>query len=118
MTKIRLYIERRKYETLLISFLVLIFGDIFFPAACSWLIEETLPFQNMLVGLIVFYKNKKLRLFILVLIIPNILLSMLSHWITNIVHSDLHSLLAIVYLSYFIIFTIEAYRKIITVRLI
>src|SRR5258708_286412 len=118
MTKIRLYIERRKYETFLISFLVLIFGDIFFPAACSWLIEETLPFQNMLVGLIVFYKNKKLRLVILVLIIANILLSILSHWITNIGHSDLHSLWGIVYLSYFIIVTIEVYRKIFTARFI
>jgi hypothetical protein len=118
MTKIRLYIERRKYEILLISFLALIFGGVFLPSDCSGLVEETLPFQNMLVGLIVFFNKKNLRMVIMAFIIANILISILSHWITNIGHSDLHSLWGIVYLSYFIIVTIEVYRKIFTARFI
>jgi hypothetical protein len=103
--------ERRKYEILLTSFLILTFGDTFGSASLS-IADQLLLLQNMLVGLFIFYRNKCLRILITCLTAANAVLDTLSYRVASIGHCDMQSITGIIYLFYFGIITLEVYRKI------
>jgi len=103
--------ERRKYEILLTSFLVLTFGDTF-CTVCLNFADQLLPLQNMLVGLFVFYRNKGLRVLIISLTLTNAVLYALSYQVAYIGDCDMQSLTGVIYLFYFGVITLEVYRKI------
>jgi voltage-gated potassium channel len=110
MRVIRLLAERKKYEILLVSFLILVFGNTF---CCGGeeIADKLLLLQNMIVGFFIFYPSRRLRWFIGSLTLLIIALEVLSYRVYYIGHSDVESLTGVVYLFYFGLIAWEVYRK-------
>lgn len=104
---IKLFIEARKYEILLVSFLLLIFGNTFFIV--TFLGNALFIFQNMIVGLIIFFNHKTLRRILITLNITHFVVAILSLRYPTIDHTHLKG---VIFLLYFSIVSIEVYRKI------
>src|SRR5258706_6667408 len=103
--KTKNYIEKRKYEILLLSLLILMFG--IRPAYISPL----LPIQIMIVGIIIFNNRKFLLYFIAGLLIFTIVLHLCSE-IFYFKDISTHSLLGIAFIIYFVTLTLEVFRRI------
>lgn len=102
---------KRKYEVLLVSFLILIFGDIFFPIEFDSM--PILIFQNVLASTILFYGQKKWRIPLMLLLSLLIVLEFLNHF-TGFANSRI--LFSIVYIIYFIFLSTEVYRQILITK--
>ncbi len=100
-------IDKRKYETLLISFLLLIFGNTF--CHVSFLVNGLFIFQNILIGLMVFFNKKKFENIIGSLNLIHFLLAILSLHFSYI---DDKSLKGVIYLLYFFDNSIQVYKEI------
>lgn len=116
MKKIQTYIERRRYEILLVSFLILMFGDTFLPAGYPD-IRLIFLMQNMVTGMVIFYRLKRLRVLIGSLIISIVFVKIIYE-IPLHGNFNLRSWLGIIYLIYFFIITVEVYRTILRVKII
>jgi voltage-gated potassium channel len=101
-----LYIINKKYELLFISFMLLIFADTF---AHHLLLLICNILQNMIIGLIIFYKRKILRVLILFLIVATLGLSLFGPEL--IAFLDVKSWQGIIYLIYFFIVAKELYKE-------
>lgn len=107
MTKLRQFRHDHKYEILLLSFLVLIFGDIFFPSEIDAM--PILVLQNVLASLVLFYGKKVWRLPLIVLLIFLVSLETLN-FVLDIPHA--RYLFFIAYIIYFLFLSLEVYRQI------
>jgi voltage-gated potassium channel len=110
ITQFREFRMKRKYEILLFSFLVLIFGDVFFPSEFDP--TPFLIFQNVLASAILFYGMKKWRIPILLLLVVLVLLELISQ-LTG--FSDRRILFSF-YIIYFIFLAAKVYRQILTTK--
>ena len=108
LTKTRKYIGKRKYEILLLSLLLLMFG------VRPTTVNPFLPIQVMVVGAIIFYNRKFLWYLIVGLLTVTIALFFASH-IFHVQAINSRSLLGITFIIYFVIITIEVFRKILAV---
>ena len=117
MNRIKNFTRRRKYKILLFSFLLLMFGDIFVPDGYSAVAHMIFILQNMFVGLIIFYRLKRLRY----LIITTILISVLTRIIdlfTPYKILDLQRWLGIIYILYYLVVASRIYRDIYSTKTI
>jgi voltage-gated potassium channel len=110
LNKLRLFIGRNKYEILVLSFLLLIFGDT--PRSMVFSII-LLPLQNMVVAMIVFFDHKKLRYAIGSMIGLTIAISLFN--CCHFTRLGAGIILAI-YFLYFIVISVKVYQKIFTTR--
>ncbi|MCW3108792.1 MAG: hypothetical protein JWQ09_3298 [Segetibacter sp.] len=101
------FIEARKYEILLASFLLLIFGNTFYIVTFSG--NALFIFQNMIIGMIIFFNHKILRRILITLNITHFAVTILS--LRYSIVDDIH-LKGVIYLLYFSVVSIEVYRKI------
>jgi voltage-gated potassium channel len=111
MNSVRTFIAGRKYEILLISFLLLIFGNSFYVDSKP--VGGLFIMQNMLTGFLVFYGNRYLRIVLGILNLAHLLLATIAApyaFVGN------FAVKHIVYLLYFWIVSIEIYRKIFSAR--
>lgn len=107
MAKLRQFRHDHKYEILLLSFLVLIFGDIFFPSEIDAM--PILVLQNVLSSLVLFYGKKVWRLPLIGLLVFLVSLEVLN-MLLDIPHT--RYLFFIAYIIYFLFLALEVYRQI------
>lgn len=96
-----------KYEILLASFLLLIFGDIFFPDNID--AAPYLFIQNVLASITLFYRKKKWRLPLLIMLIAIIGLIVLNLFFSL---SFIRIAFAITYIIYFVFLSTEVFAQI------
>jgi hypothetical protein len=102
---------KKKYEVLLISFFILIFGDILSPQ--NYDIMPILLIQNVVASLVLFYGKKKWRFplkFLLFIIVSVEIISLLLQ--TDI----LRPIIGIIYVIYFFFLSIELYSQILRTK--
>ena len=104
-------IEKRKYMILLVSFLILIFGNTFTEDYQIFGIVNI--YQNLLAGLLVFQNKKRLRYIILGIILISIALDLFSDYFSPTQTKTGHTIL---YLIFFSIVVAEVYTKVLTVK--
>ena len=105
------YIDQRKYAVLLISFLLLIFGNTFTEDYQIFGIVNI--YQNLLTGLVVFYNKKPLRYIILSIILVSVVLDLFSGSFTFIEGKSWHGIL---YLIFFFLVVKEVSVAVLYVR--
>lgn len=105
--KLRAYRLRRKYEILLLSFLILMFGDIFFPAGVEAM--PILMLQNVLASIVIFYGLKKWRILLILLLLFLASLQAIGYFM-DIPKS--RQMFSVAYIIYFIFLSYEVYRQI------
>jgi hypothetical protein len=93
--RILLYLEERKYTVLLISFLVLIFGNTFTKDKQIFGIINV--YQNLLIGLLVFYDKKGLRNTIVCIILAAIALDLFADKISFVNGKSGHGALYLIF---------------------
>ena len=107
MIRYREYRIKYKYEILLVSFFLLIFGDVFSPAGYN--IMPFLVFQNVVASLVLFYGKKKWRLPLKMLLFTIVIVELVSFFL----HTQmLRSVIGFVYVVYFVFLSTELYRQI------
>ncbi|MCF6357508.1 MAG: ion channel [Draconibacterium sp.] len=97
----------RKYEILLLSLLLLLFGDIFFPFEFDS--SPILVIQNVFASTILFYGKKRWRWPLYILLFTLVFLEIINLFAGLLVSKYLFSIL---YILYFVILSIEVYREI------
>ena len=102
---------RRKYEILLVSFLILIFGSVFFHSDFDSM--PILIFQNVIASIIIFYGKKKWRLLLFALFVVLMVLELVNLFTG---FSSSRILFSIAYVIYFIFLSVEVYRQVLTAR--
>jgi hypothetical protein len=105
LAKTKKYVEKRKFEILLLSLLILMFG------IRPTFISPFLPILVMLVGAIIFNNRRFLLYLIAGLLIFTIALGIYSQ-IFSIKAINSHSLFGIVFIIYFVTLTLEVFRRI------
>jgi hypothetical protein len=106
-TKILLHVKRRKYEWLLLSFMLLIFGNTFTDHIRITGIINI--YQNMVTGMLVFYNKKWLRNTAGILITVSALLNLFE---SQLAFLDMRSWQGIIYLVFFILVAVEVFKKV------
>jgi multisubunit Na+/H+ antiporter MnhF subunit len=107
MHRILSYAGQKKYEILLLSFMLLIFGNTFTDhLRIAGIIDIC---QNMIVGMLVFYEKKWLRNTVLLLIIASALLNLIASRLGFI---DVKSWQGIIYLVFFTLVAVEVFKKV------
>jgi voltage-gated potassium channel len=107
ISRMQSYARRKKYELLLLSFMLLIFGNTFTEHVPITGIIDI--YQNMIVGLLVFYHKKWLRDTVIMLISVSALLTLFASHLTFI---DIKSWQGIIYLMFFILVAVEVFKKV------
>jgi hypothetical protein len=102
---------RKKYEILLVSFLILIFGDVLVPEGID--IMPFLIFQNVLASTILFYGKKKWRIPLYLLLVFLVILEMINLFTT---FANSRMLFSLSYIIYFLFISTEVYRQILTTK--
>lgn len=105
---VSLLVCKKKYELLLISFMLLIFADTF-DHHLMLLICNIL--QNMVIGFLIFYEKRILRLIILFPILATLILSVFGPVLIHFI--DVKSWQGIVYLIYFFVIAKEVFKEVI-----
>jgi voltage-gated potassium channel len=108
VTGSRKFVEKRKYEILLLSLLVFMLG------IRPTFISPYLPIQIMIVGLIIFHDRKFLLYLIGGLLIFTLAIGLYPQ-ILPIESISNHSLLGLAFITYFAAITIEVFRRIMVV---
>lgn len=109
--KFREFRIKWRYEILLVSFLILIFGDIFFGPSV-----DPMPFlmiQNVLASAFIFYSKKNWRLPIALFLVFLVTVELLDFFIG---FPKVRLLFASTYIIYFIILSAELYLQIIRTK--
>jgi voltage-gated potassium channel len=104
--KISYWLAGRKYETLVFSFLVLIFGNTFCQATFMAIL---LPLQNMLTAFVIYFKEKRTRLIIGTMIVLVLGIALVDCCYTNQIEQGM---ILIIYFLYFILISSKVYTKI------
>src|SRR5258708_22293210 len=108
MHRILSYARQKKYEILLLSFMLLIFGNTFTDhLRIAGIIDIC---QNMIVGMLVFYDKKWLRNTVLLLIIASALLNLIAPRLGFI---DVKSWQGIIYLVFFTLVAVGGVKKVV-----
>ena len=107
ISRMQSYARRKKYELLLLSFMLLIFGNTFTQHVPITGIIDI--YQNMIIGLLVFYHKNWLREIIIGLICISASLTLFASHLTFI---DIKSWQGIVYLIFFILVAVEVFKKV------
>src|SRR5258708_4148330 len=94
-TKILFYIGQRKYAILLVSFLLLIFGNTFTENYQIFGLVNI--YQNLLTGLLVFYNKKRLRNIILSIILVSVALDLFAGSFSFIEGKSWHGILYLIF---------------------
>jgi voltage-gated potassium channel len=102
---------RNKYEILLISFIVLIFGDVFFQGDFD--VSPLLIIQNVVASSVLFYGKKKWRWTFLAILALLIIIEAIT-LIFGFPYSRM--VFAITYIIYFLFLSIEVFRQILTTK--
>ncbi|MEO8415463.1 MAG: hypothetical protein ABI472_17515 [Ginsengibacter sp.] len=97
LTIMRSYLIHKKYECLLISFLLLIFGNTFGTSPGRFIIGVVDIYQNFIVGFLVFYNKKWLRNFIFCIILTTVLLDVFTSQLYFLNLRNWHSTLYLVF---------------------
>lgn len=100
-----------KYEILLVSFLILVFGDVFFHSDFDE--GPILIIQNVFACNILFHEKKKWRLPLLLLLTTLIVLEVI---ILLFAYSFINTVFSIIYIFYFVFLSIEVYRQILKAK--
>ena len=111
LTKMLSYIDQRKYAILLVSFLLLIFGNTFTEDYQIFGIVNI--YQNLLTGLVVFYNKKRLRYIIWSIILVSVVLDLFSGSFTFVEGKSWHGML---YLIFFFLVVKEVSVAVLYVR--
>src|SRR4051794_26302274 len=98
ITRLYVYVEHKKYEFLLFSFLLLIFGNTFTDNVKTAGVLDI--YQNMIIGSLVFYSRKPVRNILFVLILLSLGLDLLQDSFTI---PDTRTWHSIIYLGFFFI---------------
>jgi voltage-gated potassium channel len=101
----------RRYEILLCSFMLLIFGNSF--TATRPLTGIIDIYQNFITGFIVFYNKKRLRIFILSIIILTVVMDIFKNSLLFINVKSWHGIL---YLVFFSLVAKEVYKEVLYVK--
>ena len=117
MNRIKNFTRPGKYKILLFSFLLLMFGDILVPEGYSGVAHMIFILQNMFVGLIIFYRLKKLRYLIITTILLSVLIRII-YLFPNYRVFGLHRWLAIIYILYYLMVAGRIYRDIYSTKTI
>ena len=97
INKMFFYISQRQYAVLLVSFLILIFGNTF--TADHQIFGVVNVYQNLLIGLIVFYNKKRLRYIILSIILLSVALDLFAGNFSFIHGASWHGILYLIFFS-------------------
>lgn len=108
MTELRKVIENRKYEILLASLFVLLFGSLVIPSEYWTYFRPILLIQNMMVGFILFFEQNKWRNALLILILIIAVLEFTQHSIG----SNVRIVVGVSYMLYFLLLSIKIYQRI------
>jgi len=111
MALFREFRMKRKYEILLVSFLILIFGGVFFPAEIDPM--PFLVFQNVLASTILFYGKKKWQISLYFLLVFLVILELINQFTT---FTNSRILFTTSYIIYFIFLSTEVFRQILTTK--
>lgn len=101
------YARKKRYELLLISFMVFIFGNTF--SDHTRIVGVLNIYQNMVTGLIVFYYNKRMRILILTVMSCSLLLDLCQRELGI---TDIKSWLGILYLVFFFVVAREVFTEV------
>jgi len=101
----------RRFEILLASFLILVFGDLFFPSGFDG--TPLLILQNVLASTLIFYDKKKWRLPLILLITVLVFLEILNLFTG---FEFIEVVFTIIYIVYFIFLSYEVYSQILKAR--
>lgn len=110
--RVALLINERKYELLLFSFMLLIFGDTFTNQ--HFMIAGNI-YQNMLIGSVVFYNCKVWRNLTILLIVANIVLDVFG---SHPGFMDAKSWHGIIYLIFFFCVALEVYKEVLYTKIV
>src|SRR5882762_2963244 len=105
LVKTKKFVEKRKYEILLLSLLILMFG------IRPTFISPLLPIQIMIIGAIIFNSSKFLFYLITGLLVFTIALSIGSQ-LFYLKAINIHSLSGTAFIIYFLAITVEVFRRI------
>lgn len=108
MTELRKVIENRKYEILLASLLLLIFGNLIIPSDYWANFRPILLIQNMVVGFILFFEQKKWRNVLFLLLTTIIVLEFTQYFIDF----RIRIFTGLAYMLYFLLLSIKIYERI------
>jgi voltage-gated potassium channel len=109
---IKSYCTQHRYEVLLLSFMLLVFGNTFTPQ--HRIIGITDIYQNFLVGLFVFYNKKRLRSCIVGIILVTVLMDIFKSDLSAFINTrSVHSFL---YLIFFVVVAKEVYKEVLYVK--
>jgi voltage-gated potassium channel len=105
------FTQPRKYEILLFSFLLLIFGNTF--SLHNPVTGPLFIYQNLLTGFIIFFHKKAFRYLVLVIILFSLTLTLFKHPLSFL---NLRSWHGILYLIFFFLIVKEVYRELLFVK--
>lgn len=114
MTELHKVIKKRKYEILLASLLLLLFGNLIIPTDYSSHLRPFLLIQNMAVGFILFFDQKKWRNILLALIIIIVALEFTQYFIGP----RIRVFTGITYMLYFLLLSVKVYHRIYKAKVI
>ncbi len=109
--KLREFRHEKKYEILLVSFLILIFGDVFFHPEFE--AGPLLIIQNVLASMILFYGKKKWRIPLIVLLVSLIVMEAINFFMG---FSYIRLAFAITYIIYFFFLSTEVFYQILKAK--
>jgi voltage-gated potassium channel len=112
LSRILSYISQSKYKILLVSFILLIFGNTFTEDKIFGIANI---YQNLLAGFLVFFYKKQLRYIILCLIIISAALDLFANAFSFTQIKIWHGIL---YLIFFSLVVIEVYKEVLYVKAI
>jgi hypothetical protein len=104
-------ISQRKYEVLLLSFMLLIFGNTF--TLEKPMVGHIDIYQNFITGFVVFYNKKRLRTLIFAIILLTIILDILQN---NLLFINMKSLHGVLYLVFFSLVAVKVYKEVLYVK--
>ena len=105
------YAGQRKYEVLLFSFMLLMFGNTF--TLQHFMVGIIGIYQNFIIGFIVFYNKRWLRIFILCIILLTVALDLFESSLFFINVGSCHGIL---YLIFFSLVAREVYKEVLYVK--
>lgn len=109
--KFRDFRVQYRYEILLVSFLILIFGDVFFGPNIDPM--PFLIFQNVLASTFIFYGKRKWRLPLMLFLVFLTILELLDYFVG---FARIRMVFSLSYIVYFILLAVQVYRQIIRAK--
>jgi len=108
LQRVNYFFSQRKYEVLVLSFIVLIFGNTFCDAA---FMAVLLPLQNMLVAFAIFFREKVSRVMIACMVSIVMAMALLNCWYFT---QQGAGVILVVYFLYFVLISSKVYSLIFT----